>query len=125
MQADAYTYTILLSVCSNLLPKDDKMTRLHHAQAFFQSCCESGHVNDYVLRKLRQTVTEEEYLALIEYRDASSLPLAWTRNARNSGGGNHHHNNHNNNHRNHYHTRGGGGGGGNRSRRGWTPRRHK
>jgi hypothetical protein len=82
MQADAYTYTILLSVCSNLLPREDRATRFAHARDFFGNCCKSGYVNDYVMRKLRQTVTEEEYLALVNYRtDCSSLPREWTRNA--------------------------------------------
>lgn len=85
MQADAYTYTILLSVCSNLIPRENRATRYAHARSFFESCRQSGYVNDYVLRKLRQTVTEEEYLTLIDYRtDVSSLPRSWTRNARNN-----------------------------------------
>jgi hypothetical protein len=94
MQADAYTYTILLSVCANLLPREDRATRFAHARAFFESCCQSGYVNDYVLRKLRQTVTEEEYLTLVDYRnDIASLPHAWTRNARvnSSSSANHRH----------------------------------
>lgn len=83
MQADAYTYTILLSVCANLLPRDDRATRFLHARNFFESCCKAGYVNDYVLRKLRQTVVEDEYLTLIDcHNDASSLPKSWTRNAR-------------------------------------------
>ena len=83
MQADAYTFTILLSVCSNLLPRDDRATRFAHARGFFGSCCQAGYVNDYVMRKLRQTVTEEEYLSLVNYcTEFSSLPHEWTRNAR-------------------------------------------
>lgn len=85
LDADAYTYTILLSVCANLLPKDDKATRYAHARAFFGRCCEAGYVNDYVLRKLRLTVTEEDYLTLVDYRgdqSASAMPPSWTRNAR-------------------------------------------
>jgi Asp-tRNA(Asn)/Glu-tRNA(Gln) amidotransferase C subunit len=83
MEPDAYTYTILLSVCSNLLPREDRASRYSHAKAFFDKCCENGHVNDYVLRKLRQTVSEQEYFALVEYRgtasSASNLPTSWTR----------------------------------------------
>jgi hypothetical protein len=83
MDADSYTYTILLSVVANLLPREDRTSRFSHAKAFFQKCCESGYVNDYVLRKLRQTVSEQEYLALVEYRGASgsaaNLPQSWTR----------------------------------------------
>jgi hypothetical protein len=85
LHADAYTYTILLSVCANLLPKDDRATRYAHARAFFERCCEEGYVNDYVLRKLRQTVTEEDYLSLVGYRgdqSAVGMPPSWTRNAR-------------------------------------------
>lgn len=84
MNPDSYTYTILLSVCANLLPREDAAARYAHAKAFFESCRESGYVNDYVLRKLRQTVSEEEYLGLVEYRmddSASTLPTSWTRNA--------------------------------------------
>ena len=119
MHPDAYTYTILLSVCANLLPREDTPTRYAHARAFFESCCEAGYVNDYVLRKLRQTVTEEEYLGLVEYRlddSAEGMPASWTRNAGSNKGrvtinkgrnnnnsyGHHHHssNNSNNNHNN-------------------------
>lgn len=96
MEPDAYTYTILLSVCSNLLPREDRTTRYSHAKSFFNKCCESGHVNDYVLRKLRQTVSEQEYLTLVDYQGAGSLPPSWTRKighrntrfSKSSGGGN-------------------------------------
>mmetsp|Transcript_20036 Transcript_20036/g.55738 ORF Transcript_20036/g.55738 Transcript_20036/m.55738 type:complete len:170 (+) Transcript_20036:195-704(+) len=83
MAPDAYTYTILLSVVANLLPREDHAARYMHARAFFEKCCESGYVNDYVLGKLRHTVTEEEYLELIDYRadvSISKLPPLWTRN---------------------------------------------
>ncbi|KAG7351249.1 PPR: pentatricopeptide repeat domain containing protein [Nitzschia inconspicua] len=82
MEPDAYTYTILLSVCSNLLPREDRATRFSHAKAFFEKCCQSGYVNDYVLRKLRQTVTEQEYMALVEYGAPGSsddFPASWSR----------------------------------------------
>ena len=85
MTPDSYTFTILLSVCANLLPRNDHATRYAHARAFFESCREAGYVNDYVLRKLRQTVGEDEFLGLIEYRtdvSASGMPPAWTRNAK-------------------------------------------
>ena len=79
MEPDAYTYTILLSVCSNLLPREDRVSRFSHAKSFFEKCCASGHVNDYVLRKLRQTVSEQEYLTLVDYQGAGALPASWTR----------------------------------------------
>ncbi|GKY94967.1 hypothetical protein MPSEU_000461300 [Mayamaea pseudoterrestris] len=85
MEPDSYTYTILLSVCANLIPREDSMTRFAHARAFFDSCRDTGYVNDYVLRKLRQTVTDDEYLGLVEYRtepSASSMPQSWTRNVK-------------------------------------------
>jgi hypothetical protein len=83
MNPDSYTYTILLSVCANLLSRDDTTTRFAHARAFFESCRDAGYVNDYVLRKLRQTVTEEEYLGLVDFRtDASTMPSSWSRNAK-------------------------------------------
>lgn len=85
MSPDSYTYTILLSVCANLLPREDSVTRFAHARAFFESCRDAGYVNDYVLRKLRQTVSDDEYLGLVDYRtdtSASSMPPSWTRNAK-------------------------------------------
>lgn len=85
MKPDSYTYTILLSVCSNLLPRDDNFTRFSHARLFFDRCREAGFVNDYVLRKLRQTVGDDNYSALIDYRNdtsAATLPSSWTRNAK-------------------------------------------
>ena len=101
MQADAYTYTILLSVCANLLPREDRATRFAHARSFFERCCQAGYVNDYVLRKLRQTVMEAEYLSLVDYRtNVASLPHEWTRNARLNNSSSNRNNN-----------RGGGGGG--------------
>lgn len=85
LNSDSYTFTILLSVCANLLPREDTATRYAHGRAFFETCRESGYVNDYVLRKLRQTVTEDEFLNLIEYRtdvSAAGMPQSWTRNAK-------------------------------------------
>ena len=85
LQPDSYTYTILLSVCANLIPRHETATRYAHARAFFDSCRDAGYVNDYVLRKLRQTVTEQEYLGLLEYRtdaSASTLPASWSRNTK-------------------------------------------
>jgi len=80
---DAYTFTIMLSVCSNLLPRQDRETRFSHARVLFSKCCDAGYVNEYVLRKLHQTVTEEEYLSLLNYRvnaSVQNLPSKWTRN---------------------------------------------
>jgi hypothetical protein len=85
LDPDSYTFTILLSVCANLLPRDDGNSRFLHAQAFFVACRNAGYVNDYVLRKLRQTVNEDEFLNLIEYRtdvSAAGMPPTWTRNAK-------------------------------------------
>ena len=85
MCPDSYTYTILLSVCANLLPREDGPLRFAHARNFFESCRDAGYVNDYVLRKLRQTVSDEEYLVLVDYRtdtSASGMPPQWTRNAK-------------------------------------------
>jgi hypothetical protein len=82
MEPDAYTYTILLSVCSNLLPREDRAARFSHAKAFFEKCSQSGYVNDYVLRKLRQTVSEQEYITLVEYGAPGSsdiFPESWSR----------------------------------------------
>jgi hypothetical protein len=82
MEPDAYTYTILLSVCSNLLPREDRAARFSHAKAFFEKCSQNGYVNDYVLRKLRQTVSEQEYMTLVEYGapgSSDTFPSSWSR----------------------------------------------
>jgi len=83
MHPDAYTYTILLSVCANLLPKGEEERRFSHAKVLFEKCCDAGYVNDYVLRKLRQTVTEREYIYFVGSveQSADRLPRHWTRNA--------------------------------------------
>jgi hypothetical protein len=89
LQADAYTYTIMLSVCANLLPRDDLRNRYAHAKALFDKCRMEGYVNDFVLRKLRQTVTDEEYFSLVGYHgdgSVESMPSEWTRNTRSSQG---------------------------------------
>jgi pentatricopeptide repeat protein len=81
---DSYTYTIMLSVCANLLPRRDGTTRYSHAKNLFLKCREAGYVNDFVLKKLRYTITEEEYMNLVDYRvnsSARNLPKSWTRNA--------------------------------------------
>ena len=102
MHPDAYTFTILLSVCSNLLPKEDEESRYTYAEALFRKCCDAGHVNHFVLRKLRQTVTENEYTHLLSDEGKrnpfnNNLPQEWIRNvkmtsSRNRKGNNHHHN---------------------------------
>lgn len=79
---DAYTFTIMLSVCSNLLPRHDRATRFGHASSLFQKCCQSGYVNSYVLSKLKQTITNEEFLSMMNYKrnaSISNLPKSWTK----------------------------------------------
>lgn len=84
-----YTYAILLSACSQLLPVEDQETRFTVAKALFEKCCEAGFVNDYVLKKLRKTVaTTKQYIQLVgsfELR-AVNLPNYWTRNVKDSDG---------------------------------------
>lgn len=118
---DSYTFTILLSVCSNLIPREDGAQRFNHGRNFFDLCRDSGYVNDYVLGKLKQTVSEDEFLGLIDYRtdaSASGMPQSWTRNAKidhrannRGGGGSRRGGNNNNSHWNnnrHGNRRGGG-----------------
>merc|ERR1719203_2272226 len=60
-------------------------------------CCAAGYVNNFVLRKLKQTVTDTEYYSLLgissssSFRsynsndiNADSLPFSWTRNIKNN-----------------------------------------
>lgn len=82
IKPDAYTFTIMLSVCANLVPKEDAALRFDHAKMLFQKCCESGHVNDHVLWKLKLTVSENEYIKLVGFgveTKAADLPPSWSR----------------------------------------------
>merc|ERR1711966_373833 len=83
-----------LSIAFRVFEWLSTQTTMHpdaYAQNLFQRCCNEGYVNDYALRKLKQCVTEEEYLHLTDYRgfnaSASQMHPSWTRNAKlNSGG---------------------------------------
>lgn len=85
MKPDAYTYASLLSVCANLLPRHDQQRRFACAKLLFERCRDGGHVNEFVLRKLRQTVTEREYIYFVGNPNASlsQLPKSWTKNSTN------------------------------------------
>lgn len=82
MHPNGYTYTMLLSVCDNLLPKDDEERRFSLARIVFERCREAGFVNDYILTKLRTTITESRYIELLGSTEqiASRFPVQWTRN---------------------------------------------
>jgi hypothetical protein len=48
----------------------------------FQKCCESGHVNDHVLWKLKLTINEQEYYQLVGAgveTKAVELDPSWSR----------------------------------------------
>jgi hypothetical protein len=82
IKPDAYTFTIMLSVCANLIPKEESMTRYQYAEMLFHKCCDSGHVNDHVLWKLKLTISENEYYNLVGFgveTKAVDLPPAWSR----------------------------------------------
>ncbi|KAL7489538.1 hypothetical protein ACHAW6_015211 [Cyclotella cf. meneghiniana] len=82
IKPDAYTFTIMLSVCANLIGKEDANLKFEHARNLFHNCCDSGHVNDHVLWKLKLTVSENEYVQLVGYgveTKAVDLPPAWSR----------------------------------------------
>jgi hypothetical protein len=79
---DNYTYTILLSVCEHLLPREQVERRFINAKKLFEQCCETGYVNDYVLGKLRQAIPNNRYIALVggtAVNSASELPEQWTK----------------------------------------------
>jgi len=86
LSADAYTYTILLSACSNLLPREEEESRFLYAKALFEKCTKAGCVNSFVLRKLKQTVSQQEYSSLVGYNKTDTniegLPSKWTRNTK-------------------------------------------
>lgn len=95
IKPDAYTFTIMLSVCANLILKEDQFTRLQNASMLFHKCCESGHVNDHVLWKLKLAITEQEYYELVgagTETKAAELNPDWSRtcnmNRRGGGGDN-------------------------------------
>lgn len=82
IKPDAYTFTIMLSVCANLILKEDQAARFESAQMLFHKCCESGHVNDHVLWKLKLTVSEAEYYQLVGTgveTKAADLDPSWSR----------------------------------------------
>ena len=82
IKPDAYTFTIMLSVCANLILKEDIGMRFENARMLFQKCCDSGHVNDHVLWKLKLTVNEAEYYQLVGAgieTKASELNPSWSR----------------------------------------------
>lgn len=81
IKPDAYTFTIMLSVCANLIPKEDSQRRFEESKMLFEKCCESGHVNDHVLWKLKLTINEFEYHQLVGAgveTKASDLPQQWS-----------------------------------------------
>ena len=82
IKPDAYTFTIMLSVCSNLILKEDQQMRFENARMLFQKCCESGYVNDHVLWKLKLAVNEQEYYQLVGApieTKAQDLDPSWSR----------------------------------------------
>jgi hypothetical protein len=82
IKPDAYTFTIMLSVCANLILKEDHAMRFENARMLFQKCCDSGHVNDHVLWKLKLTVNEAEYYQLVGAgieTKAADLDPSWSR----------------------------------------------
>ena len=84
IKPDAYTYTIMLSVCANLILKEDPGMRFENARMLFQKCCESGHVNDHVLWKLKLTINEQEYYQLVGAgveAKTTDLDPSWSRTA--------------------------------------------
>ena len=94
---DAYTYTIMLSVCANLIPlphdhhHHHQYSNHHHqyqhqhgndhrfqnAKLLFERCCADGYVNDFVLRKLRQAVTPDQFLELVHSSSAIPMPVSF------------------------------------------------
>lgn len=82
IKPDAYTFTIMLSVCANLILKEEQQMRFENASMLFHKCCESGHVNDHVLWKLKLTVNETEYFQLVGAgveTKAADLDPSWSR----------------------------------------------
>ncbi len=82
IKPDAYTFTIMLSVCANLIPREEQGSRFEQARMLFNKCCASGHVNDHVLWKLKLTVNETEYFQLVGSgieTKAADLNSEWSR----------------------------------------------
>lgn len=67
--------------CSRLLPDGEKKTKF--VETMFRLCCDAGYVNNFVLRDLEQSVSEEEWRALVNCPPGSiefeSLPYEWWR----------------------------------------------
>lgn len=82
VHADAYTFTIMLSVCSNLIPRDDHAIRFENAAMLFSKCCEYGYLNDHVLWKLKLALSEQEYFQVVgagPETKSSDMDPSWSR----------------------------------------------
>ena len=78
---NAVTYTSLLNVCRNCLPKTDTKNRFILPKALFKECSKAGFVDEYFLGALKKVVTKEQYIQLVGSGEQSSsiLPSEWTR----------------------------------------------
>ena len=67
--------------CSRLLPEGEKKTKF--VETMFRLCCDAGCVNNFVLRDLEETVSEEEWQNMLNCAPGSiefeDLPYKWWR----------------------------------------------
>lgn len=78
--ADHVTYGNMIR-CGNLLPDGEK--KLKFVSATFRLCCENGFLNDFVLRDMFETLSEDQWRPLVGDITGSveigKLPSKWSR----------------------------------------------
>jgi pentatricopeptide repeat protein len=74
------TYGTFLGLVSKLMPKSDARSDI--AELVFRRCCKDGQVSQYVLRKLKATVSLSLYRQMLRGRTEDNLPRSWTANVK-------------------------------------------
>lgn len=80
MRPDQVTFGNMIS-CSRLLPNGEKKTKF--VETMFRLCCDAGYVNNFVLKDLEASVSEDEWCAMLNCPPGSvefeNLPYEWWR----------------------------------------------
>ena len=74
------TYGSFLGSVTTLMPRSDARNEI--AELVFKRCCKDGQVSQYVLRKLKASVSSSRYRQMLGGRKDDKLPRAWTTNVR-------------------------------------------
>ena len=74
------TYGSFLGSVTTLMPRSDARNEI--AELVFKRCCKDGQVSQYVLRKLKASVSPTRYRQMLGGRKEDKLPRSWTTNVR-------------------------------------------